>query len=559
MKKEFLKLVIIFIFGFLLRFIFLDSIPSQINRDEASVGFNAYNLLLTGRDEHGRGPWPLVFRAFGDYKIPGYIYLTVPVIKLFGLNAFSIRFPAALFGSLTIFVIYFFVKELMCNNKSSSNIGLLAAFLLTISPFHLHYSRQQFEATVALFFTFSGITLLLKTRRNQKYFWLSLPLLIMAIFVYNSPLFILPILIIWTLLIFKNEYFRQKRYVIFGLLFCLIFLIFWFGYLHLVREGNLGRGNTTIINQTKDIEDINHNLFYLQKKGIPLWLGRIFFNKPISWVTSFSKNFLAALDPKFIFITSDNNFWHSLGYMNYGNILVIFLPFIIIGFLQILNEIKKVNGLWFIGFLLISLIPNGLTIDSPILTRLLEFHLLLVCLAAIGLNVVWHKISANFFGQSQKVLLVTLISYFSISYLQSYFIVFPQNLQRSWNPGIREVVELVKEKEKNYDAIFWDANLEVGYVFPAVYLPFSPQDFQQNAQWQLVGFEKVIKYQKYYFNKTSTELGILNNIREEVGSNKRVLLIELVTPGSRLEKNDNTVLIYNSLGEPIWKLSSQTT
>ena len=91
-----------------MRFVFLSKIPPELNRDEVSVGFNAYSLLETGKDEHGRGPWPLVFRAFGDNKIPGYIYLTAPLVRVFGLNAFTVRLPAAFFGWLTILVFYFF-------------------------------------------------------------------------------------------------------------------------------------------------------------------------------------------------------------------------------------------------------------------------------------------------------------------------------------------------------------------------------------------------------------------------------------------------------------------
>jgi len=119
MKKKNLVLAAILFLAFILRFAFLSQIPSELNRDEASAGFNAYSLLKTGKDEHGNGPWPLVFRAFGDNKIPGYIYLTAPLIKIFGLNAFTVRLPSAFFGSLTILVFYFFDKELFKNSQLS--------------------------------------------------------------------------------------------------------------------------------------------------------------------------------------------------------------------------------------------------------------------------------------------------------------------------------------------------------------------------------------------------------------------------------------------------------
>ncbi len=82
MNKETFLIILIFIFGLVLRLIFLAQIPPELNRDELSLGYNAYSLLTTGKDEHSR-VWPAVFRSFGDYKLPGYIYLLIPFIKVF--------------------------------------------------------------------------------------------------------------------------------------------------------------------------------------------------------------------------------------------------------------------------------------------------------------------------------------------------------------------------------------------------------------------------------------------------------------------------------------------
>ena len=41
--------------------------PAGFFCDEASIGYNAYSILTTGKDEWGQ-PWPLFFRAFGEYK-----------------------------------------------------------------------------------------------------------------------------------------------------------------------------------------------------------------------------------------------------------------------------------------------------------------------------------------------------------------------------------------------------------------------------------------------------------------------------------------------------------
>jgi len=279
MKKNTFIFLLILLLGFTLRFLYLSKIPPEINRDEASVGFNAYSLLKTGRDEHGRGPWPLVFRAFGDYKIPGYIYLIVPLIRIFGLNSFSVRFPAAFFGFLTLIIAYFLIKELFPKRE---NLALAFTLLLSLAPFHLHYCRQQFEAPVALFFNLTGILWLLKSRKKQLFLFLSLPFFIASFFIYNSPLFIIPPLLVWTFLIYRKDFLSKKR-LFFSFITVLILSLAWISYFYLVGEGNQGRANTTIFKQIKSVEQINHNIYFLSKKEIPLFIGRLFNNKPFFW------------------------------------------------------------------------------------------------------------------------------------------------------------------------------------------------------------------------------------------------------------------------------------
>src|SRR5258708_39966526 len=93
-KNIFHKTVIILFFiilaGGLLRFYNLASNPPGLYIDEVAIGLNSYDILTTGRDEYGT-PWPLAFKSYGDYKMPGYIYMTAVSIVLFGKNEFAVR------------------------------------------------------------------------------------------------------------------------------------------------------------------------------------------------------------------------------------------------------------------------------------------------------------------------------------------------------------------------------------------------------------------------------------------------------------------------------------
>src|SRR3989344_8289152 len=130
---------LIIILGAGLRLFWLHKSPPSLNWDETALGYNAYSLFTTGKDEYGY-KFPLTFRSFDDYKPPLYPYITVPFIAIFGLNELSVRLPSALSG-ISIIVAVFFIASHFFNKK----IAILAAFFIAIEPWSVHFSMIAFE------------------------------------------------------------------------------------------------------------------------------------------------------------------------------------------------------------------------------------------------------------------------------------------------------------------------------------------------------------------------------------------------------------------------------
>ena len=99
-------LIVILAFSLFLRTYNLSSVPLGFHNDEASLGYNGYSLLLTGRDENNHKS-PLYIDMFGDQRPSGYHYLTILPIKFLGLNEFATRLPGAFFGVLMIIPFFF--------------------------------------------------------------------------------------------------------------------------------------------------------------------------------------------------------------------------------------------------------------------------------------------------------------------------------------------------------------------------------------------------------------------------------------------------------------------
>ena len=141
----------------------LDLSPPGLYADEASIGYNAYSILKTGKDEYGIA-WPFFFRAFGDYKNPVLIYSLVPLISLNGLTPETVRLGAAIWGSLAIPLL---ILVTLATTKNFV-LSCLAGIILSLMPWHLHYSRIGFEAITFPTLMLSSLWLFLRWLKTKQ-------------------------------------------------------------------------------------------------------------------------------------------------------------------------------------------------------------------------------------------------------------------------------------------------------------------------------------------------------------------------------------------------------
>ena len=170
MKIHKLLLSLVLIVAVIIRFYDINTTPA-LNPDEAALGYNAYSLILTGKDEHGVS-WPLHFKSFGDYKPGGYVYLAIPFIKVLGLTPFAVRLPNLILSILTILFLYKLVLLLTKNYLLSS----LTAFVLAVNPWHFLYSRSAFEVTLLISLILAAtyyFNLFIENSKN-KYLYISI-------------------------------------------------------------------------------------------------------------------------------------------------------------------------------------------------------------------------------------------------------------------------------------------------------------------------------------------------------------------------------------------------
>lgn len=111
--------------------------------------------------------WWMIFH---DVHPPLYYYLLKPWAGLFHYSLFSFRSFSALFGMLSVASVYWIGKKLF-----STRAGLIATFLITISPFAIQYSQEArmyaLFGFISLWLTYFFIRALQKNRWRDWLVW----------------------------------------------------------------------------------------------------------------------------------------------------------------------------------------------------------------------------------------------------------------------------------------------------------------------------------------------------------------------------------------------------
>ena len=179
--------------GATVRLLWLGEVPGGVHQDEASVGYDAWALLEHGIDRHGYR-YPVQFVAWGSGQDALYGYLSMPFIKLLGLNLLSIRLLHAILGVAALFVMYAVGRRLV-----DGRFALCALFVLVISPWHVMLSRWGSESNLLPVLLLFGFALLLRGLRTPRYMVPAFLLLALALYAYKTayvfvPLFTLGVL-----------------------------------------------------------------------------------------------------------------------------------------------------------------------------------------------------------------------------------------------------------------------------------------------------------------------------------------------------------------------------
>ncbi len=482
-------LILILVVAALLRFVGLTRSPAALNWDEVSIGYNAYSVLKTGRDEWGEF-LPLSFQAFGENKLPGMIYASIPAIALFGLNDFGVRATPALVGVLTVYLVYLLAKQLL----QKESLALIAASLTAISPWAVHFSRVSFEAGLALAFLLATLLYLLRARTDPRLLWLSMLFGVLSLYTYNSLRIFLPLLVIAYLTngLIKIERKQAKS----SLLVLVVALILCIPIIQELAnsEGRVRLGTVAIQSQKSFLDGIAQSRGYTT---LPAPLPQLIHNKVTHYLYTFSLNYLKSFSTEFLYLTGSGNTQRSLQGM--GMLYLFELPLLIAG-IVVLAKQKSVVARLLIPWLLLAPIPSAITIDAPSSVRLFSLLPALLFIESLGVLSLAEYLYRHRVTSIISVAFVT----WSIGYfLYQLHFVAPIKYSGSWQYGYKQAVMFAASHYNEAERIYITTKYGEPYIFTLFYTHYDPRTFQsQQVQREVdpTGWVHVKGFDKYIFS-----------------------------------------------------------
>lgn len=478
MSKKLLSLVLLLTtVSLFLRIIAIGSIPKGLYVDEAALGYNAYSILKTGRDEYGKA-LPIFFRSFGDFKSPLYIYLSTVPVFLLDLTILSTRLISVISGVLIIIISFLLFKKVF-----SDKSAFLASVLMSLTPWSVFFSRGAFEANLGLCIFVLSCYLFLESLQHKKLFILASITLAISSYAYHAERLLSILFLGIFLALFYRLFRRNKKILILGVI---SFFILYSPQLLLLSSP----GPSIRLTQQSYIQFIlsqyheNNRLTDMFIKGS--YLLREFFSQ---YCTYFS--------PRNLFFEPDPDLQRSI-----PNLSVFFswmaVPFFW-GFRKLLKNIKQPLIQIITVILVISPIPAALTKDPFSTIRALPFFWSLTIITGIGTIELLKMLP-------KKVSWITIValSFLSLTNLYSnYFVILPRERAKDWGYHYQKLSEITMDTSQKFTS---ESRKLPTYILFAFFKKYDPVKMQENYSARVV---------KDYYDATNFNRSyIINNVED---------------------------------------------
>ncbi len=506
----------IFVIGAGLRLYLFGSVPVSLYWDEVAMVIDARSIVETGYDMHHLNWFQPIFPSYGDFKLPVYIWFVSACMNILGQEAWVVRVPSLLAGLASMVLIvplsFLFTQtftqiKLHTQSKSknvrfSQVFSLSSLFVLSVSPWSIHFSKTGFEGHLAQFFVGLSIftTLLslqlLSIKKSLILILCSVFFGVFASYTYFSVRFVWPVVFGTTFFIFwwKKQRFYTKKInlfqivkpitiIFFGIFAFTISLVPLYNSPFSTQSNQYRLSTDSILSNTSYVHLQNH---YRQIAGNSI-IDRALFHR--YWLISrdLVSNMSAHLSADFLFISGDDNLRHGTG--QHGLFLLPFSLFFLIGLYKMIHNQRLLLlslTVWWIA----ALIPASIPLEVPHSLRSINSLFPLSLIIGYGLaSLIMALLKQILYTKNKSTLFVVKsysITFFFVfwifislwQFLHYYGIVYPEISKTAWLDGYQQTAELYWQKQTQIDHFYWDVNDNKFFLWLLAYGPYTTQNIQ---------------------------------------------------------------------------------
>jgi len=483
--KNNLWILLILTISFVLRFYQLQVNPPHLTPDEAALGYNAYSILKTARDEYGEF-LPIIFKSFGDYKPGLYVYASIIPISIFGLTEFAVRFASAFAGVVAVWFVYMTVGRLAglgdleeLGNKKT--LPLVSASLLAISPWHIHFSRGAWEVNLALTLTLAGIFFFLKSLEKNTYLIVSSLFFGLSLLAYQGAKMSSMVVFLILGVLFWKQLVSFNKKALFGSL--IVGTILTIPIILSFSSGQTGRLKVFSVFSYQRPEEYLEEQLGLAQVDFESSKYYLFYSESLNMARGIAGRWFNHFSARFLFFEGDwQNPRHSSPHS--GEMLLADSVFLILGLFVLFRFWHLSYAKFVLLWLILSPLPSALSRDQIHAVRALNMVIPLAMTTALGLLWSIEKLkSLPKIATKLSYLVIILLYVASIVYfLDSYFVHQPKHNSRYWGYGYKQIVQEVLSIESDYEKIVVDESFMQPYIYFLFFQKYDPIKYQREAR-----------------------------------------------------------------------------
>jgi len=453
----------------------LGQVPHGMTWDEAAIGYNGFAVATTGRDEWLK-KLPISFQSFGDYKAPLAIYITGAFIRVFGLSLTVVRLPFMLAGIISVLGMMVLTKLLWTEwvdrrratfpVLNSTQAALFIGALMSVSAWHVHFSRIGFESGIALAFLIWGVVGLLLLLQSKKLpgLWQRLLYLGSSVFLaaslytYHSSKIVTPLLLLCIAVLYRRHL-KKRLFIVTLWVVVLVALLVPLLYdsFHGVGGGRFQQAS-------------------IFGKHLPL--PELTSTLASHFITHFSPNYLMGGETPTL--RHGDGKWGVL----YPTEVCLGLA-ACLGFLVGLHKKIKVlpTGLtvFAILWIVIGTLPAAIGVDVPHSNRMLLALPGFLLLAVLGWQWIATVKKNTLTAPAVLGLCILLHTFFVVSYLHHYYTDFAASSANDFSDGYLDAMKYAYQHEDSVDKVLFTSQYQQPYIYALFSRQTSPYEYHNGS------------------------------------------------------------------------------